>query len=245
MSVKNGDTKDPVPPIREESPTGESSGGRRHQAPEKNASKDDDDAGDQGSTQSSAGDSSDLPAAKVAVAPQGDPPASGRIVAAMQDPTEYLRGSMTKSKNEGSVSDSEDRTVLERGLFRKESSRKSVRILEPSAESFGRWSSNRSLDMGESNEQFIIDTGGTVVESEERRIQLYAREDSDDSFTHRSFIHDLSEVPTEASWNKNYAAIIYLESQNYLRKGCGECVFAIGYHWFDCHRCNFYGNCNL
>mmetsp|Transcript_23605 Transcript_23605/g.51148 ORF Transcript_23605/g.51148 Transcript_23605/m.51148 type:complete len:531 (+) Transcript_23605:236-1828(+) len=189
MLVRNGELKEHETPTKEES-RDNSVNKQRHQKRNNASNQKHEDGGDQASTQSSAGDSSEKNDAQRAA------PTSSS-----QDSAQNARSSMIRKEED--VLPQEERDVPERGLFRKESSRKSVRILEPATGSSGRWSSDRSLDLGESNEEFIIDTSGNVVESTDRRRQLYERADSDESFTHRSFMHDLSEVPTEASWNKN------------------------------------------
>lgn len=166
---------DPAPPIGEDSPPGPTEG-----LPVSNSdSQKGEDAGDQASTQSSAGDSSDLPAVK------GQRSSASAEAKPIQDEQK------------------DQRNIAERRLFWEDTSRKSVRILEPSTGSSGRWSSNRSIEIGEPTEGFIIETPGNVVATAERQRRLFERADSDGSLTHRSFLHDLSEAPTEASWNKS------------------------------------------
>lgn len=179
-----------LPALREETPNSKTNGKQHHMKNDQNT------LGDQGSTQSSNGESS------------GDTPAES--TSAQQ--TKAAPVKMGKGEKGVSADDSQNSEVPERGLFRKESSRKSVQLREPrDAQS---WGSNRSLDIGESTDDFFVDARSN--RAPERQLD---RADSEESMTQRSFYHELMDLPTEDNWDKTRRSPIWR-----LRIICGKVV---------------------
>ena len=212
-------------------------------SPEKNAPKTskqqknhdsetpEDDVGslDQGSTQSSAGDSSDPVLANGTATnkrrnqPQPEPTGiSSTGITTTNDALEMSSetgadGGMVMVKQEETVAASSEEAPPSRGFLRTESSRKSVRMLEPSMGSSERMSSSHSLDIDDT-EDFLIDTAGMRGGSNGRGRSHRSLDESESSMTHRIF-RELIADPSRDGADKRHRSIVWK-----FRMICGKIV---------------------